>query len=159
MTQTLDKDFKVKNGLQVTGSGTFGGPVTAATPTNSNHLATKQYVDDMSIGGGGITVGPTEPGTPQDGLQWFDTSSLRLKIYYGGSWFAIANIEDTLNVINHTHDAMTGLVNYSFVSAGEPQDESTLILDGGFPSTILWSYYIDSGTPEVLVSNLDGGTP
>lgn len=161
LTQTLDKDFKVKNGLQVAGGATFGGPVTAVTPTNPNHLATKQYVDSVSGGGGsvGITVGPSEPSTPTNGLQWFDTSALRLKIYYDGSWFAVANIEDTLNVVQHSHDAQTGLVNYIFLSAGEPQDESSIILDGGAPETLVWSYSIDSGTPEVLVSNLDDGTP
>jgi len=159
LTQTLEKDFKVKNGLQVAGSGTFGGPVTAATPTNPNHLTTKQYVDNLSFGGGGVVVGPTEPESPQNGLQWFDTSTLRLKIYYDTSWFSVANIEDTLNVVQHTHDAGTGLVNYIFLSAGEPQDESSMILDGGTPSTIIWSYYVDSGSPEVIVNNLDGGNP
>jgi hypothetical protein len=30
---TVNKDFKVKNGLQVAGSGSFGGTLTVAEPT------------------------------------------------------------------------------------------------------------------------------
>jgi len=41
---TSDKDFKVKNGLNVALGGTFGGTVTVATPTLSTHAATKGYV-------------------------------------------------------------------------------------------------------------------
>ena len=32
---TVNKDFKVKNGLQVAGSGSFGGTLTVATPTEA----------------------------------------------------------------------------------------------------------------------------
>lgn len=156
MTETLDKDFKVKNGLQVAGGATFGGPVTATTPSNPEHLATKGYVDAIS---GGIVVGPGEPSNPVNGIQWFDTEDLRLKIYYEGSWFGIANIEDTLQVPQHTHDSLTGLINYVFLSGGGVEEETSMILDGGAPGTLVWAYSIDSGTPEVLVSNLDGGTP
>jgi len=56
---TIDKDFKVKNGLNVTGEGTFGGPVTVGTPTGPNHAATKDYVDNISL-----TPGPTGPEGP-----------------------------------------------------------------------------------------------
>lgn len=53
---TENKDFKVKNGLNVSGDGTFGGTVTVATPTGPNHAATKDYVDNISL-----TPGPTGP--------------------------------------------------------------------------------------------------
>jgi hypothetical protein len=59
---TIDKDFKVKNGLIVTGSGHFGGPVTVATPTGPDHATTKDYVDSIAL-----TTGPTGPtGAPSD---------------------------------------------------------------------------------------------
>lgn len=44
---TENKDFKVKNGLNVSGDGTFGGVVTVAAPTGPNHVATKDYVDTL----------------------------------------------------------------------------------------------------------------
>jgi hypothetical protein len=47
---TASKDFRVKNGLQVTNGGTFGAPVTVATPTENLHAATKEYVDQNSGG-------------------------------------------------------------------------------------------------------------
>jgi hypothetical protein len=44
---TVDKDFKVKNGLAVANGGTFGGAVTVGAPTLANHAATKTYVDAL----------------------------------------------------------------------------------------------------------------
>jgi hypothetical protein len=37
---TVDKDFKVKNGLVVSNGGSFGGTVVVAEPTLSNHATT-----------------------------------------------------------------------------------------------------------------------
>jgi hypothetical protein len=45
---TVNKDFKVKHGLDVTQGGTFGGTVTVATPTQNTHAATKLYVDTVA---------------------------------------------------------------------------------------------------------------
>lgn len=60
---TIDKDFKVKNGLSVTGNGSFGGTVSVDTPTLPEHAATKAYVDSVAgsgyvaiIDGGGVTT-------------------------------------------------------------------------------------------------------
>ncbi len=53
---TTDKDFKVKNGLQVTEGGTFGGPVAVGTPTDPDHAVTKEYIDTVA-GLGGIDGG------------------------------------------------------------------------------------------------------
>jgi len=39
---TVDKDFKVKNGLVVANGGTFGDAVTVGTPTELTHAATKE---------------------------------------------------------------------------------------------------------------------
>jgi hypothetical protein len=42
---TVDKDFKVKNGLTVTEGGTFGGPVAAAPAEHSGQLLTRGQSD------------------------------------------------------------------------------------------------------------------
>ena len=47
---TVDKDFKVKNGLNVATTGSFGGVVTVATPTQNAHATTKLYVDTAIAG-------------------------------------------------------------------------------------------------------------
>ena len=50
---TVNKDFKVKNGLAVSSNATFGAgatfaaPITIPEPVNSNHAATKAYVDGL----------------------------------------------------------------------------------------------------------------
>ena len=38
---TVNKDFKVKNGLQVAGTAVFGGTVQVATPVSDSDAATK----------------------------------------------------------------------------------------------------------------------
>lgn len=43
---TTSKDFKVKHGLQVSEGGSFGAPVSVATPIDANHSTTKEYVDN-----------------------------------------------------------------------------------------------------------------
>jgi len=42
---TNEKDFKVKNGLAVNGSGAFGGPVVVGSPTDPDHAVTKEYLE------------------------------------------------------------------------------------------------------------------
>ena len=76
---TIDKDFKVKNGLVVALGGSFGGPVEVGTPTLNAHAATKEYVDSLS---GSMLVGNAAPASPTNGDQWFDTTSGTLYIYY-----------------------------------------------------------------------------
>jgi hypothetical protein len=44
---TSNKDFKVKNGIAVNGSGTFGGPVVVGTPTDASHAVTKEYLEEV----------------------------------------------------------------------------------------------------------------
>ena len=69
---TTDKDFKVKNGLQVTEGGTFGGPVAVGSPTEASHAVTKEYLDAVisalqgsNLDGGDVDgVTYTDGGTP-----------------------------------------------------------------------------------------------
>lgn len=77
---TVNKDFKVKHGLSVTGGATFGESIAIGEPTADTHAATKLYVDSAVFSSGVIypvivaTTGPinlttgTAPGAEIDGL-------------------------------------------------------------------------------------------
>ena len=132
---TVNKDFKVKNGLQVNGDAVINGTVSGATPTASEHLATKAYVDALS---GGIPSGPTPPENPDNGDLWFDTLVERVNVYYGTQWLTIATIDDTLKIPDHIHDTSidgNGLIVTTFVDAGSFNDPQGTSIDGGDPST------------------------
>lgn len=81
---TNSKDFKVKNGLQVGGDGSFSGTVSVAYPTDPTHAATKQYVDENAGGGSGQfpDISDTFPESPVNGQLWLDSITGRLYIYY-----------------------------------------------------------------------------
>lgn len=135
---TVNKDFKVKNGINVAGTGTFGGTIIAATPTLSTHLTTKAYVDALI---GGMPVGSTPPASPENGDLWFDTIVERVNVYYSGSWITIATIDDTLNIPDHIHDTSidgNGLIVTRFVDAGSFNDPQGTGVDGGTASTTDW---------------------
>lgn len=80
---TLDKDFKVKNGLVVGEGGTFNGTVSVATPTSANHAATKEYVDNIPTG---YTVSETAPLSPVEGDAWYKSSTGQTFLYYDSYW-------------------------------------------------------------------------
>ncbi len=86
---TNNKDFKVKNGLSVAGSGTFGGTVVVSSPTENNHAATKQYVDENS--GGGPSLSSNPPQNPVQGDQWYDTDTGATYIYYDSFWVEMSS--------------------------------------------------------------------
>jgi hypothetical protein len=136
---TVDKDFKVKNGLQVAAGGTFGGAIIAATPTLSTHVTTKAYVDALV---GGMPVGATPPASPSNGDLWFDTIVQRINVYYSGTWRTVATIDDTLNIPDHIHDTSidgNGLIVTTFVDAGSIYQPQGTGADGGTASTIDWT--------------------
>jgi hypothetical protein len=140
-----NKDFKVKNGLQVAGGATFGGTVTALDPTESGHLATKSYVDMIAAG---IPVDSTPPVDPNNGDLWFDTSVERINVYYEGQWMTIATIDDTLTIPDHIHDTSidgNGLIVTQFVSGGSFNDPQGTPVDGGTPGTVNFSDTYDGG--------------
>jgi hypothetical protein len=140
---TVDKDFKVKNGLVVANGGSFGGTVTVGTPTQNSHAATKEYVDSRSM-----AVGDTAPSLPTNGTMWLDTLTNRVNFYYEGSWYTQAIIEDTTNIPDHIHDTAidgNGLIVSMFVDSGFFDSPMTSESDSG------------NASDEVFTSVHDGG--
>lgn len=147
---TVDKDFKVKNGLVVNDGGSFGGTVVVSDPTDSTHAATKSYVDSLA---GIATAGSTEPSSPVNGTQWFDSSMNRLKIYYDGTWYVMASYEDSVNIPQHIHDTSiggSGLIVSYFTEGGGTGDIQVSALDGGGPATTEWQFVLDGGNAESI---------
>jgi len=143
---TENKDFKVKNGLQVAGSGSFGGTLTVATPTEATHVATKGYVDSLS---GSMVVGNAAPASPTNGDQWFDTLTERVNVYYEGTWHTMASIDDTLNLAQHIHDTAidgTGFIVTTFREGGSFNSPQGSSVDAGGPSTTTWTTVLDGGS-------------
>jgi hypothetical protein len=140
---TVDKDFRVKNGLVVANGGTFGDAVTVGVPTLNAHAATKEYVDSRSM-----AVGATAPSSPTNGTQWLDTLTNRINFYYNGSWYTQATIDDTHNIPDHIHDTAidgTGLIVSQFVDSGFFDSPMTASTDSG------------SALDTVFTSTVDGG--
>ena len=138
---TVNKDFKVKHGLNVALTGTFGGTVTVATPTENTHATTKLYVDTAV---GSPTIGTTQPGTPANGNLWFDTVTERIHIYYNSEWIAIATLEDSEILPDHIHDTAidgTGLVVSRFIDAGFYYDPGVLVSAGLYDTASFESTY------------------
>lgn len=82
---TTNKDFKVKNGLVVGGTGVFDGTVSVATPTETYHAATKEYVD-TNASGSSLIVSDTPPANPSEGDQWYNSGDGVTYIYYDSFW-------------------------------------------------------------------------
>lgn len=136
---TIDKDFKVKNGLVVALGGSFGGTVTVAEPTLSTHAATKQYVDSIA-GTPAIPVSEEAPPSPVNGSLWYDTVTARLYIYYSGQWVAQANLADAEFLQDHIHDTAidgTGLIVSRFIDGGFYYEPGSLV-SAGFYDTTSW---------------------
>ena len=143
---TVDKDFKVKNGLVVSNGGSFGGAVTVGTPTSNSHAATKEYVDSLT---GSMAVGSTAPSSPTNGTQWLDTLTNRVNFYYNGSWYTQATIDDTNNLPEHIHDTAidgTGFIVSQFYNAGSFNSPLGVGLDAGSPSDTTWTVVFDGGS-------------
>jgi hypothetical protein len=143
---TVDKDFRVKNGLVVANGGTFGDAVTVGVPTLAGHAATKEYVDSLS---GSMQVGTTPPSSPTNGTQWLDTLTNRVNFYYSGNWYTQATIDDTNNLPQHIHDTAidgTGFIVSQFYEGGSFNSPLGVGLDAGGPSTTEWTVVFDGGS-------------
>lgn len=144
---TGNKDFKVKNGLVVVNGGTFGGTVTVATPTLSNHAATKSYVD-AAAGSPSLPISDQAPVSPTNGSLWFDSVTKRVHVYYNGEWVAIATLADAEVLQDHIHDTSidgNGLIVSTFVSGGSYDEPGVLVSAGNYDTTS-WEYTWDGGT-------------
>jgi hypothetical protein len=143
---TVDKDFKVKNGLVVANGGTFGDAVTVGAPTLAGHAATKEYVDSLT---GSMAVGSTAPSSPTNGTQWLDTLTNRVNFYYNGVWYTQATIDDTQNIPQHIHDTAidgTGFIVSQFYDGATFNSPQGVGLDAGGPSTTEWTVVFDGGS-------------
>jgi hypothetical protein len=144
---TVDKDFKVKNGLIVALGGTFGSPVTVATPTENLHAATKAYVDSAT-GTPTLPISPTPPVSPNNGDLWFDSLTERVHVYYASQWVAIATLEDAETLQDHIHDTAidgTGLIVSTFISGGA-YNEPGVLVSAGLYNTASFEATYDGGT-------------
>lgn len=143
---TVEKDFKVKNGLLVTDGGSFGGTVIVATPTQSTHATTKAYVDNL-VGNPVIPSESTAPGNAVNGQIYFDTLTQRLSIYSGGAWIQIATLADAETLQQHIHDTSidgNGLIVSQFVDAGY-FDSAGAFVDGGQANTTVFANTFNGG--------------
>lgn len=145
---TVNKDFKVKNGIQVSGSGVFGGPIIAADPTDDTHVVTRGY---LNANASGVTVASTAPENPTVGKMWFDTTTKRINIYDDtDGWLTVANVDDTLNLTQHIHDTSvggTGLITTTFREGGSiPASPMSSGIDGGSPSSTEFTLIFDGGS-------------
>lgn len=148
---TIDKDFKVKNGLVVALGGSFGGAVEVGTPTENAHAATKEYVDGKFTS----VVIPTESTTPEnpvDGQFYFDTVTRHLSVYSSDAaeWIMIATFEDTYNLRQHIHDTSidgNGLIVTVFQDAGYYDAIYSVTVDGGLYSITTPDGTFDGGNP------------
>ena len=141
---TVDKDFKVKQGLNVTLGGTFGGTVTVATPTSGSHATTKTYVDSIEFL---VDTASSAPADAVNGQLYVDTTENRLLFYYNGQWNTLALLQDTIDIAQHIHDTAiggTGLIVSTFVDAGY-YDEAGSTEDAGYHNTNSWSATYDGG--------------
>lgn len=141
---TVDKDFKVKNGLVVSLGGSFGGTVTVANPTELQHAATKEYVDNAT----GVEVSASAPSITRDGQFYFNTENYHLSISYNNDWVTLANFLDTVNIPQHIHDTSiggNGLIVTLFQDAGFYYDIPSSLADGGTYGTSVWDALFDGG--------------
>ena len=146
---TVNRDFKVKHGLDVNQGGTFGGTVTVATPTENTHATTKLYVDTRAPV---ATPASTAPATPVNGQLWFDTVSRHLSIYSTdqAEWIMIATFSDTADLRQHIHDTAidgTGLIVSIFQDAGFYDSIFTSTEIAGFYDSDYWNNSYDGGSP------------
>ena len=141
---TVNKDFRVKHGLNVADGATFGGTVTVATPTENTHATTKLYVDSKPIL---VATASTSPADAVNGQLYVDTQENRLLFFYNGQWNTLALLQDTLEIAQHIHDTAiggTGLITSTFVDAGF-YNEAGAEEDAGFYNTNSWASTYDGG--------------
>lgn len=150
---TVEKDFKVKNGLIVALGGNFGGAVTVATPTLDSHAATKSYVDGL-VGSSSMVVGADAPESPINGQLWLDTISERVHVFLNSIWIPLASLADAEILQNHIHDTAidgSGLIVSVFMDSGF-YNAAGVPMDAGYYNLDAWDALWDGG---VAVDNFN----
>jgi hypothetical protein len=145
---TVDKDFKVKNGIQVSGNAVIGGTITAADPTSDSHVVTLGYLNANSTSGS-LPVASTAPSSPVNGTTYIDSVTKRINIYVDGAWLTMAAIDDTLVIPQHIHDTSidgSGLIVSTFTEGGSITSAQSSPVDGGGVSTTTWTALLDGGS-------------
>lgn len=153
---TVDKDFKVKHGLQVTGNASVGGTMAIADPTHDTHAVTKSYLDTAISNISSTAVDASAPSTPSNGDFWFDTSVERLKVYYGSTWVTLATTQEALSLADHIHDMTIdgdGRIDTVFYDSSEYNDPQILTIEGGTPSSVTWDTILDGGSAQSFKTN------
>lgn len=143
---TVDKDFKVKNGLVVSLGGSFGGTVSVASPTLAQHAATKEYVDQAS----NVAVAATDPEITKDGEFYLNSEDGHLSVSYNGAWIKLASFADTAEMRQHIHDTAidgTGLIVTIFQDGGFYNSIPSSVQDAGYYNLSDWGVTYDGGTP------------
>jgi hypothetical protein len=135
---TSNKDFRVKNGIQVAGDAVVAGTISASDPTADNHVVTKSYLDANPAT---MPVSSAAPSSPSNGSLWFDTITERVNVYYGGVWVTIATIADAEVLQDHIHDTSiegNGLISTRFIEGGTVSEPQSLSVEAGSASTTDW---------------------
>lgn len=122
---SVNKNFKVKNGLEVSGGKTAlaAATTTAASLTVPHGTAPTSPVDGdiwtttsgvyarvngttigpLGTGGGGgggatVTLSASAPSSPTTGQVWIDTDSMQQYVYYDSTWSEVGPINQTTSV-------------------------------------------------------------
>lgn len=144
---TIEKDFKVKNGLIVSNGGSFGGPVAVATPTDNTHATTKEYVDNL-VNTAPFVLSATTPSSPIEGQSYVDTVTKRLSIYIGGEWIEFATLVDSYDMKQHIHDTAidgTGIIVSIYQDGGFYDTQFTSNQDAGYYDFNDWAMSWNGG--------------
>jgi hypothetical protein len=142
---TTSKDFRVKNGIQVNGDATIAGTITASAPTADNHVVTRSYLSSVQ---GAIPTSVATPSSPSNGNLWFDETTQRVNVYFGGVWMTLATITDANVLPDHIHDTSidgNGLIATVLVTGGTVTDPQSIAVSAGDPATTDWAYTWNGG--------------
>ena len=122
---TSNKNFKVKNGLDVSGTATANSFVKTGGTSDEFLMAD----GSVSAGGGGgsLEVSETPPSSPSEGDIWYNSQTGQTFVYYDSFWVenisGLVGPEGPTGATGETGDI--GLV----AQASEPENTSTLWLD------------------------------
>lgn len=133
-----NKDFRVKNGIQVAGDATVVGTISAASPTEDGHVVTKSYLNQV---GAKAVPSSSAPSPASNGQLWFDTVKQRVNVYFSGIWITLATISDAAELQEHIHDTSidgNGLISTLFINGGDVLSPQGYSVTGGNASTTDW---------------------